>query len=176
MKKLLFLLAVVSCNLNFSQEKKDEIKGDPFYLIAAGALNVSYEKIITDESGVGVSVLLSNGKDINTTFSLTPYYRFYFGKKTAAGFFVEGFSMLEAFKTRKSNYVYSNYYSASTYYEDVNLTDLALGFGLGGKWVTKKGVLFEISTGIGRRLFNDYSGYDAGQIVGRGGIAIGYRF
>ena len=58
--------------------------------------------------------------------------------------------------------------------EDDFRTDFALGFGFGGKWVTKKGFIFELSTGIGRNLFNnndtDY------QIVGRGGINFGFRF
>jgi hypothetical protein len=173
MKKILFLLAVVSCNFNFSQDKKNEIKANPIYFVAFGALDASYEKIINDESGVGVSVFVSNGKNFNTTFSVTPYYRFYFGKKTAAGFFVEGFSMLESFKTRKYTYVGEYYYST---YTDKKFTDLSIGFGLGGKWITRKGILFEVSTGIGRRLFNDYSGYEAVQVVGRGGIGIGYRF
>ena len=51
-------------------------------------------------------------------------------------------------------------------------TDFALGFGVGSKWIHKKGFVFEINAGIGRNLFSDNSP----KIVGRGGITLGYRF
>jgi hypothetical protein len=51
-------------------------------------------------------------------------------------------------------------------------TDFALGFGLGSKWIHRKGFVFEINAGIGRNLFSDNSP----EIVGRGGITLGYRF
>jgi hypothetical protein len=51
-------------------------------------------------------------------------------------------------------------------------TDFALGFGLGSKWIHRKGFVFEINAGIGRNLFSDYSP----EVVGRGGITLGYRF
>jgi hypothetical protein len=79
--------------------------------------------------------------------------------------------MLENFKTQTYSDFYNNYESV-----EKKLTDLTLGFSIGGKWITKKGIVFELTTGIGRRLFNDYSGYEAGQVVGRGNLAIGYRF
>ena len=58
----------------------------------------------------------------------------------------------------------------------ITITDFALGFGIGGKWITKKGFLFEINSGIGRNLFNPKSRDNDYQIVGRGGITIGYRY
>jgi hypothetical protein len=36
-------------------------------------------------------------------------------------------------------------------------TDFALGFGLGSKWIHRKGFVFEINAGIGRNLFSDNS-------------------
>jgi hypothetical protein len=50
--------------------------------------------------------------------------------------------------------------------------DFALGFGLGSKWVHKRGFVFEINAGIGRNLFSNNSP----EVVGRGGISLGYRF
>ena len=70
-----------------------------------------------------------------------------------------------------SIYTEANNYSS---YDDVTRTDFALGFGLGAKWVTKKGFIFEINGGVGRNLFNS-SDTDF-EIVGRGGITLGYRF
>jgi hypothetical protein len=158
--------------------KKNELRVDAITLIVAGALDINYERILNNESGLGVSLLLSNGKEINTTFALSPYYRFYFGKKPAAGFFFEGFTMLSSFKSnfynpeKASNNSFFNYTNDSK-----NTTDLAVGFGLGGKWMTNGGVVFELSAGVGRNLFNDYEKYDSSyKIVGKGGISIGYRF
>lgn len=87
-------------------------------------------------------------------------------KKPAAGFFIEGFTAINS--------------GVSTTYYDNNgnitnkdrFTDLALGFGLGSKWIHKKGFLFEINAGIGRNLFNN----DSFEIIPRGGITFGYRF
>lgn len=212
MKKLFLLLSLVFVSNLFSQEiekpvttttttvsttssttkkltytgKKHEIKLDPTYLIFAGALNISYERILSEESGLGVSLILSNGKEINTTFSLTPYYRFYFGRKSAAGFFIEGFTSINSFEYDFDKHIQISNpdpaYNYNYYYERKSSTDLAIGIGLGGKWITNKGVIFELSGGIGRNLLNDYStGNNDGlpstqELVGRGGISIGYRF
>lgn len=70
---------------------------------------------------------------------------------------------------------YSRYDSITqSYYtvEGENFSDLALGFGLGSKWIHRKGFVFEINAGIGRNLFSDNSP----EVVGRGGITLGYRF
>jgi hypothetical protein len=158
--------------------KKNELRIDPTYLVFAGALNVNYERILNSESGAGATLILSNGKDINTTFALSPYYRFYFGKKPAAGFFFEGFTMLSSFKTEKYKPTGPIYDGISySYIEYKKMTDLAIGFGLGGKWMTNGGFVFELSGGVGRNLLNDYSNYTGGSnIVGKGGLSIGYRF
>ncbi len=185
MKNLLLLFCFTATLLSFSQEKKEfdfkknELKIDGIYLVAVGALNISYERILTDESGVGATLILSNGKDLNTTFSLTPYYRFYFGKKPAAGFFFEGFTSVSSFTASKyQGSFYDSNTGIYTNYPDIEkkFTDLAVGFGLGAKWITKKGVVFEINSGIGRNLLQDYEGFSGAKIVGRGGISIGYRF
>ena len=163
--------------------KSDEIKLDFFYLIFAGALNISYEHILNEESGIGATLILSSGEELNTTFSLTPYYRFYFGKKPAAGFFFEGFTSINSFKSdviTNSNGFDPIFYGQVI--ERKSVTDLAVGIGLGGKWVTKNGIIFELSSGIGRNLLNNYtSGNSNGlktsdRIFGRGGISVGYRF
>lgn len=174
MKKLLVLLCLSLFTIGYSQETqkvdfpKNEIKGNALFLVA-GALEVTYERIINEESAVGVSLFLPYDNEIDVNFSLTPYYRFYFGNKPAAGFFVEGFGMLNSYDD--SIYTYIN---NSSNYEDVTRTDFALGFGLGAKWITRKGFVFEINGGVGRNLFN--SSDSDFEIVGRGGITLGYRF
>lgn len=174
---------VTPIKTEINKSKTNEFKLDFFYLIFAGALNISYEHILNEESGIGANLILSSGEELNTTFSLTPYYRFYFGRKPAAGFFFEGFTSINSFKydvITDSNGLNSIFYGQVI--ERKSTTDLGVGFGLGGKWVTKNGFIFEINSGIGRNLLNNYtSGNSNGlktsdKIFGRGGVSFGYRF
>jgi hypothetical protein len=174
MKNLFVLIGLFVLNLGFSQDKekvdfpKNEIKGNALFLVA-GAIEVTYERLLNEESGAGVSLFVPYTSNIDTKFSLSPYYRFYFGQKPAAGFFAEGFGMLDSYTQQAGGALFSNYSGP-----EKNVTDFALGFGLGGKWVTKKGFIFEINGGVGRNLFN--SSDTDHQAVGRGGVTLGYRF
>ena len=181
MKKLFILICLTLSLFGYGQEKetidfkRNELKGNALLLVI-GAGEFTYERLLDEESGVGVSLFFNYDDQFYTGFSLTPFYRFYFSKKPAAGFFVEGFGMLNSYES----YVYNNnsydpYNSSNSFNFNVeNRTDFALGFGLGSKWINKKGFLFEINAGVGRNLFN--SNDTDNEIVGRGGITLGYRF
>ena len=175
MKKIFLFLVLSSSMFGIAQEKekvdfpKTEIKGNSFFLVL-GAVEVTYERILNEDSGLGVALFFVNEEDFDTSFSLTPYYRAYFGKKPAAGFFVEGFSMLSTGVHNKT-YYFNNSGNLINIEKD-RYTDFALGFGLGSKWVHKRGFVFEINAGIGRNLFSNNSP----EVVGRGGISLGYRF
>ena len=103
MKKLFVLLCLAIYGFGYSQDKekidfpKNEIKGNALLLVV-GALEFTYEHLLNEESGVGVSLFVPYDNDIETNFSLSPYYRFYFGQKPAAGFFVEGFGMIDSYE------------------------------------------------------------------------------
>jgi hypothetical protein len=185
--KILLLLLLIMNFCSYGQEKetvsfnRNELKINAVMLIA-GAFEVTYERLLDDESGVGIALFTSFDNDIDVKFSATPYYRFYFGKKPAAGFFAEGFGMLNTYVMQGYN-LYD--YNTGTYINnshDKNVTDFALGFGIGGKWVTKKGFVFELNAGVGRNLFNSSNDNNDNfyeedyQIIGRGGFSIGYRF
>ncbi|TDE46832.1 DUF3575 domain-containing protein [Flavobacterium rhamnosiphilum] len=187
MKKLFVLMCLSSFLFGFSQEKettdfkRNELKGNALFLVL-GAGEFTYERLLNEESGVGVSLFFNYDDQFDTKFSLTPYYRFYFGKKPTAGFFVEGFGMLNSYTQKtytNTPYVPVNGGNSlgllTTTETKDNITDFALGFGLGAKWITKKGFLFEINSGIGRNLFNGNNNDDY-EIVGRGGFTVGYRF
>ncbi|TDD78364.1 DUF3575 domain-containing protein [Flavobacterium caseinilyticum] len=177
MKKLFILMCLSSFLSGFSQEKdtvdfkRNELKGNALFLVL-GAGEFTYERLLNEESGIGVSLFFNYDDQFDTKFSLTPYYRFYFGKKPAAGFFVEGFGMLNSYQY--TDYTQYGNFDPSFTSKEIKNTDFALGFGLGAKWITKKGFLFEINGGIGRNLFN--SNDNDYEIVGRGGITLGYRF
>jgi hypothetical protein len=149
--------------------KKNEIKGNVLALIL-GSIAVTYERILNEESAVGFALTVPVDDyvfDIN--YTATAYYRYYFGEKPAAGFFGEAFGMLNSV----DDYVYYDNFGSG--YERKNLTDFAIGVGLGGKWVTKKGLILELNIGVGRNLFNNQFERDY-TIIGRGGVSIGYRF
>jgi len=149
---------------------KNELKGNALALVF-GSFNVSYERILNEESSLGVSVNVPFDKDNwDINYTLTGYYRYYFGKKPAVGFFGEVFGMLN----NVDEYVSND--SSDYYYQQKTLTDFALGIGLGGKWVTKKGLLLEINGGLGRNLFNNQYDDRDYELIGRLGISVGYRF
>lgn len=184
MKKAVVLLCACIASIGFSQTKDtaatyplNEIKGNAAYLLG-GFPEFSYERILSEESSVGVSLGFAIDETITNSFELTPYYRHFFGKKPAAGFYAEGFTMLSSVRPEYNYYVYNP--ATSSYVNNItsdSYTNFAVGFGLGGKWVSKKGFVFEIGAGVGRNLNNSNKNdfYDI-TFVGRGGITFGYRF
>lgn len=180
MKKSLLLVVSLALSISsFSQEtNKDittnqnfnELKLNGLYLVL-GAIDVTYERTINEESAFGINVFLPFDDDINDeiNYYISPYYRFYFGNKYAAGFFVEGFGMLNS----TNDYRYSSN-GFDTVFEEEKITDFALGIGLGGKWITNRGFIGELNLGFGRNLFNsDRHDYE---IIAKVGITVGYRF
>ncbi|WP_298239470.1 hypothetical protein [uncultured Algibacter sp.] len=182
MKKyfLVSLCATLLTFNSFSQEETNssslqtnfnEVKLNALFLIA-GAFEITYERTLNEESGAGISVFLPYDNDISEdiNYYISPYYRFYFGNKYAAGFFLEGFGMLNSV----NEYLFiSNGFDPIL--EKESVTDFALGIGLGGKWITNSGFIGEISFGFGRNLFGDYND-EALEFVGKAGITLGYRF
>lgn len=182
MKKLLFTITLISVSFSQAQEnetstqnitKKQEVKINSISLIGFKWLDVSYEYLINKESSFGVAALISfndnEGLDAYRTSSLTPYYRRYFSKGFAKGFFVEAFGMLNTYKK-------NSYYYGSNNISSKSLTNFALGVSTGGKFVTKNGFVAEVYLGLGRNLANNSKNYFDNEIVGRGGISLGYRF
>lgn len=142
-----------------------ELKANALYLIV-GAFELSAERSLNGESALGLTVFLPYDSDVkrDIQYYISPYYRLYFGNKQTAGFFLEGFAMLNS--TDRDVFFDDD--------EDDFVTDLALGIGLGGKWLTKSGFIGEISFGVGRNLFNN-EGSDL-EFIAKGGISVGYRF
>ena len=147
--------------------KKNEIKVNALFLVI-GAIDFTYERLLNEESGIGLNVVVPYDEEIkdNLEYFISPYYRFYFGKKYAAGFFLEGFGMLNSIDQD------FNFFSDEDEREYV--TDFALGIGLGGKWVTKGGFIGEVNLGVGRNLFkSEETDID---FISKFSISIGYRF
>ena len=175
MKKIVLPLLLVISTFGFSQEKevpsfkKNELKINGTFLIA-GAVEITYERILNNESAIGISGFVSFDDDININYYIAPYYRFYFGKKPAAGFFVEGFGMLNS----TDDGIIEIFLGDVIDLQEDNITDFALGIGVGGKFITKRNFVAELNLGVGRNLFD--SDNRSLEFIGRGGISIGFRF
>ncbi|MFT5941584.1 MAG: hypothetical protein ACI9AV_001426 [Sediminicola sp.] len=169
-KKLLAFLLISSIaatgwsqDMPNDEQTTNELKLNTFNLIAFNFVDVSYENLLNKESSLGISILFNLREDNDIldyfrNFSITPYYRQYFSKQYAKGFFAEGFGMLN---------------SGKRFDDSDNYTDFALGISVGGKFVTQKGFVVEIYSGLGRNLLEDEF---APEVVTRGGISMGYRF
>ena len=187
MKKVTLTIAFLFVFINaFSQDEeslsRSEIKLNVAYLIA-GMPEISYEYLINEESSVGTSILFAIDNDIDFNFAFTPYYRFYFGNKRTAGFFVEGFGMLNVTEDYYDIYYYDVPVNGGDVYYQNNdnsekNTNFALGVSVGGKFLTNSGFIFEIYGGVGRNLFNNNSYYydDNYEFVPRFGVSVGKRF
>lgn len=183
MRKPLLLLFLLSfCFYGHSQEAeetasnqmeityggKNELKLNGIYLLL-GFPELSYERILNEEAALGISVAFAIDDVFEMDFMAIPYYRVYFGKKPAAGFFVEGNAAL---------YVANNY--ETTYYDDYtyeetskNVFGAGLGLAVGVKFITKRRWIFEIFGGAGR---NFLSADEVGEVYPRMGLIVGKRF
>lgn len=171
MKKCFLFFFLLSFIYGFSQDnidfKKNELKINAVFLIA-GAVEITYERILNDESSIGITGFVAFDNDIDINYAISPFYRFYFGKKPAAGFFVEGFGSLNSIEDE----FFEDFISDDS--NTVDVVDFALGIGVGGKFITKRNFIAEISFGIGRNLFNTNDrNFD---VFAKGGISLGFRF
>ena len=151
-----------------------ELKINMTNLIAFKWVDVTYERLINEESSFGVGVLVAlddedTGLDEYRTFSITPYYRHFFSNKYAEGFFVEAFTMLHTGKEEVYQYDST---TLNGVYTDEKYTDFAVGISTGYKIVSRRGFVAEIYLGLGRDLLNKSDL----EVVGRGGLSIGKRF
>ena len=177
MKKAMILVSLFVVSQVFSQEiiEKDdgrnEVKLNATNLIGFQYMDITYETLVNEESSFGLGLLFKFGFDqddfiIERKFSITPFYRKFFSKGRARGFFVEGFGMYS-----------SGEYDRDTLFglgDDIaDYHDFALGISVGGKFLTRKGFIAEIYGGIGRNMLGNDNSPD---VVSRGGISIGFRF
>jgi len=179
MKKIFVTLVLVFTTfLGFAQEEetveyKNELKINAAYLLG-GIPEISYERIIKEDQGVGVSFAFSIENNNFYDFIFTPYYRLYFGKKRAAGFFMEANA---AFFSERGYSYYYDYVDDYPYYHEEEESKIGAGLGLavGGKFLAKNSWVGEIYGGLGRNFVNvDNSSFSV--VYPRAGISLGKRF
>ena len=174
---LLLLVSFFYSNAQDTQientESRNEVKINASNLIIFKWIDLGFERVINEESTYGANILFSLDNDRDTgleeyrTFSFTPYYRHFFSRKYARGFFVEGFGMLHS---GTDEFYVGN--GNNDEYREENFTDFAIGMSAGAKFINKRGFVAEFYFGLGRDLL----GNSDLEVVGRGGISLGYRF
>ena len=157
-----------------------ELSINALNLIIAGAVDLSYERILNNTSSLNIGLFFKIADDSSVDvddiyakdFALTGTYKYFINEnKHAGGFYISGFGMV-------SNGRYDDFdddFDENGNFDDegeVDYTDFALGVGVGGKFVTKKGLFFDTSINIGRNLLNE----DAPRLVALLNGSIGFRF
>ena len=164
---------------------KNEVGLDVLNVLVFGALDVSYERILSEQTSLGLDffskVFNKNEGEENDIsrvydkdFSLTSDFKFYINDdKIASGFYAQAFGMLSSGENDKDVTELDPVTGEETTVEqEVEYTDFALGFGVGIKYVAKKGFLLDAGFGVGRNLFNKNSP----DVVLLPTLNVGYRF
>lgn len=150
---------------------RKELSINALNILVFKTLDFTYEIHLNEESSFGLNTFLSlDGKSrfdkdapyYYEAFTLTPFYRIYFSEKENAGFFVEAFA----------TYATGSYDDSQVnVYNDFN--ELAIGFSLGKKFITKRNFVAVIYAGAGRYMLENEN---APGVVPRIGISFGKRF
>lgn len=196
MNKLCLLVALMIFSVTAAQDlqqndtiyhrdtAKNELSLNVFNILVFGAIDGSYERILSDHSSVSLGIFSkkinkNEGEDFDLSkayskeFSLTTKFKYFFQERnTAWGFYAEGFAMYSDGINDKEVEITSPEGETTTEEVDVEYTDVAIGVGIGGKFVAKKGFLIDLSFGLGRNMFNR----DSPDLVVVPNINVGYRF
>lgn len=178
--KIVFLLIVayhVALQLDVNaQESKDYGKNEIKINLLTSILSlpeITYERLLAGNMGVGMAISFGIGNENGYSdyrFLATPYYRVYFGKEEAAGFFIEANTALGYLHER--NFYYTGNFAYDEYDNYNPKFNFGLGAAIGAKFLTRNGFLGEVYAGAGRFL-GDQRSIDA---FPRIGITIGKRF
>ena len=156
--------------------RNNEFRINMFSTIVFSAVDVTYERVLSQDSSTGISLLYNyreddseNGLYYNEKFAITPFYRYYFSNtKYAHGFFIEGFAMYN----KQQDY---NRLLIRDDFSDRTSNNFAVGFAAGGKFITKRGIVFDLHAGLGRNIYRSDEEISA-LLVPRFAISAGYRF
>jgi hypothetical protein len=183
MKQKFWLLAVLFiAQISFSQDNttdeafgRHEIKINGLNLVLE-AFEINYEHNLSTQTSLGLGMIIPFNSDkysgdfvYDFSFMANPYFRVFFGKKPAQGFFVEANGSLASL-----NVYYYDFFNQNGAFWNTTRKETEFAFGLGiaagGKFVLNDKFVAEIYAGLGRYLNQESLGYP------RLGINVGYRF
>tara|TARA_R110002167_G_scaffold13570_24_gene56301 strand:- start:1408 stop:1926 length:519 start_codon:yes stop_codon:yes gene_type:complete len=147
-------------------ENNHEVKFNMGLFLVTTTVEGSYEYFLGEDTSIGGTLYFDNDEwDYNGNFGIGPNFRAYFGYVPRSGFFAEAFGLYYHGKNRIET-------SLDPIERDYKT--LALGLGIGRKWVTRSQKFsLEINGGLGRNVNND-DFQDA--FMYRAGLSIGFRF
>ena len=184
MKKIVLFVALLGIGFFANAQEKEsiifkqnEVKLNLPMAIFGKYLEVSYERILMEDLGVGANVGFSYAKeeDQNRTFQFLPYVNWYFNgssestKKYASGFFIQANT---AITSQTSRIAYDRYNDTITEYP--SSTNFGIGMGFGWKFVSRNNWTGVIYFGGGRNI--NTSSDSVNSFYGTGGLYIGKRF
>jgi len=156
MKKVLLVVVVVfcTCHVVFAQETgKNEVKLNLLSTAAFLYPEVTYERLLARDMGLGVSTAISLKGSSYYIFQLTPYFRGYFGKNPHANFFIEANMALTGIRSAK---------------QQRHVADFGVGVAAGWRYLSSSGLVGEVYMGGGRTIDDRF--------YPRFGVSIGKRF
>ena len=140
-----------------------------------GIPEITYEHMLNRESSVGLSFAYSFTDRINQNYILTPFYRLFFGKQPASGFFVEGGLMI--WSEEELNFFPRNpLLTDNRFFSNNNNLQNSIGgeVAIGWKLIDPEGWHIEFVVGFSRSFINRDFVFD--QTIPRIGISVGKRF
>ena len=154
-------------------------------VLVFGALDVAYERVLTDHSSAGVELFTKVfnknagekgdlSKVYAKDYSITAKFKYFFDDQTVArGYYANVFGMFSN-GTNETDMDFPDPETGEPVTKEIDMeyTDLAFGVGVGGKFVAKQGFLVDVSFGIGRNFFDKYSP----DVVILPSVYLGYRF
>ena len=192
MKIIIIALVLFSSVLSFSQEstevqiRQNELSTNLLDLVAAGSLNITYERLLKNNQSLIASATLFDTfayYDVgyiekNSAFSLKVAYAIYFSKsKDHAGFFFYPFLKARAGEIEVEDYTIYDYNTDSSYteYSKYDINGVAVGFGLGHKWVFNDKISLSLNGELAITLGN-VDDYHIDELEARFGVNFGFRF
>jgi hypothetical protein len=181
MKKYLLSCLLLTClsiahaqsnrdSLSVSLQANNEVKINILYSLL-GTPELTYERILTNKSAVGVSVFIRAFQAFKSDFKfgINPYYRRYFGYHKASGFFLEGHGVITTYE--RYTQFYSETFGVGPPSAYINKTIYGIGGALGAKFLTRKGFTGEIYAGVSQTF-----GDSLNDVFPRAGLTLGKRF
>ncbi|MCY1518303.1 hypothetical protein D9M68_530180 [compost metagenome] len=141
------------------QGGNNELKINALF-IALGLPEITYERILSNNRGLGVALVIGTNNEYRIKYAINPFYRWYFGQKKANGFFLEG----------NMNALYQK---ESTYDDDKGGLNFSGGIAGGAKFFSRNGIFAEAYLGYNRTLGGARL---LGSTYPRMGLTIGKRF
>ncbi len=172
MKAPFFILALLGSYILSAQAyprfgNNNELKFNIGLFLANTSVEGSYEYFFSEDTSIGGTIYFDNdATDYNGNFGIGPNFRAYFGFAPRSGFFAEAFGLYHTGEDQSADSAPST--------RNTDYATLALGLGIGNKWVTRSQKFsLEVHAGLGRNLGNEPF---LDTFMYRAGLSVGFRF